>query len=155
MKKRVLLTAGLGLLLVLVVAGAAFAQGTNPPTGAKGALLDKAAKLMGLRGAFPFGGWKTYDAIAQALNLTPTQLFEQLHSGKTLDEIAKAQGVDIQAVTDAAKDARQAQAREAIQKALDSGKITKERADWMLKGLENGWRAPRLPLAPRPGRAMK
>jgi len=155
MKKRVLLTAGLGLLLVLVVAGAAFAQGTNPPTGAKGALLDKAAKLMGLRGAFPFGGWKTYDAIAQALNLTPTQLFEQLHSGKTLDEIAKAQGVDIQTVRDAAKNARRSQARDAIQKGLDSGSITKERADWMLKGLENGWRFPRLPLAQRPGKAVK
>ena len=154
MKRKTLLAVGLSLLLVLVVAGAAFAQGTHPPTGAKGALIGKAAKFMGLRGAFPFGG-KTYDAVAKALNLTPTQLFEQLHNGKTLDEIAKAQGVDIQAVRDSAKNARQAQTRDAIQKALDSGKITKERADWMLKGLENGWRLPRLPLAQRPDKAVK
>jgi hypothetical protein len=152
MKKKTLWVAGLSLLLVLVVAGAAFAQGTNPPAKSKGALPNRIAEL---RGAFPFGGWKIYDAIAKALNLTPTQLFEQLHSGKTLDEIAKAQGMDIQAVRDAAKNARQAQARDAIQKALDSGSITKERADWMLKGLENGWRFPRLPLVQRPGKAAK
>jgi hypothetical protein len=152
MKKKALLTVGVSLLLVLVVAGAAFAQGTNPPAKPKGALPDKIAEL---RGALPFGGWKIYDAVAEALKLTPTQLFEQLHGGKTLKQVAEAQGVDMQAVQDAVKGARETQARAAIQKALDDGKITKERADWMLKGLENGWRAPRLPFAPRPGRATK
>ena len=152
--KKALLTVGLSLLLVLVVAGAAFAQGTNPPAKPKGGLPNKAAEL---RGALPFGGsgWKIYDAVAEALKLTPTQLFEQLHGGKTLKQAAEAQDVDMQVVQDAVKGARETQARAAIQKALDDGKITKERADWMLKGLENGWRAPRLPLAPRPGRAVK
>jgi hypothetical protein len=153
--KKALLTVSLSLLLVLVVAGAAFAQGTNPPTGAKGALADKAARLAGLRGALPFGGWKIYDAIAGALKLSPSQLFEQLHGGKTVKQVAETQGVQMQAVQDAMKNVRQAQARDAIQKALDNGKITKERADWMLQGLEKGWRIPRLPLALRLGKAAK
>jgi hypothetical protein len=150
--KKALLTAGLSLLLVLVVVGAAFAQGTNPPAKSKGALPNKSAEL---RGALPFGGWKIYDAVAEALKLSPSGLFEQLHSGKTLKQVAETQKVEMQVVQDAVKTARETQARAAIQKALDDGKITKERADWMLKGLENGWRSPRLPLAPRPGRAVK
>ena len=152
MKKKVLLTVGLSLLLVLVVAGAAFAQGTNPPAKPKGALPNKAAEL---RGALRFGDWKIYDAVAEALKLSPRQLFELLHGGMTLKQVVEAQGVDMQVVQDAVKAARETQARVAIQKALDDGKITKERADWMLKGLENGWRSPRLPLAPRLGKAVK
>ncbi|MGC8827606.1 MAG: hypothetical protein ACP5TV_11460, partial [Anaerolineae bacterium] len=52
------------------------------------------------------GSWAEFDAVAEALNLTPTQLFEQLHSGKTLAEIAEAQGVDITKVQEAAQAAR-------------------------------------------------
>jgi len=91
---------------------------------------------------WPAGGWNVFDAVAGALELTPDQLFEQLHGGKTVAEIAQAQGVDIQVVRDAARQARQEQARAAIQKALDEGKITQDQADWMLKGLENGWSWP-------------
>jgi N-acetylmuramoyl-L-alanine amidase len=52
-KKKALLTAGLSLLLVLLVASAASAQGTNLPTGA---FVDDAAVLAGLRGATPAKG---------------------------------------------------------------------------------------------------
>jgi len=147
MKKKILFTVSLGLVLALLIGGTVFAQGTPPPATPDKALFGKALKGgLGFRGPFmPFGGWQTYDAIAKALKLTPTQLFEQLHSGKTLEEIAKAQGVEMSAVQEAMKAARQTQARDAIQKALESGKITKERADWMLKGLENGWTRPMLP----------
>jgi hypothetical protein len=151
-KKKALLSVSLSVLLVLVVAGATFAQGPTPPAKSKGALADRIAEL---RGAFPFGGWRIYDAIAETLKLSPSQLFEQLHGGKTLKQVAETQGVQMQAVQDAVKNSRQAQARDAIQKALDSGKITKERADWLLKGLEKGWRIPRLPLALRLRRAAQ
>lgn len=139
MRKRVLLTIGLSVLLVLVIAGATFAQGTTPPATPKASLLGRAFGGGMFGGFTPFGGWQSYDAIAKALNLTPTQLFEQLHSGKTLAEIAKVQNVDMQVIQDAMKATRNSQAREAIQKGLDSGKFTKEQADWMSKGLENGW----------------
>ena len=140
--KKILLTVSLSLVLALLVAGTVFAQGTQPPAAPGKALKDG----QGFRGPFlPFGGWESYDAIAKALKLTPTQLFEQLHSGKTLAEIATAQGVEMTAVQEAMKAARQTKARDAIQKAQENGKITTERADWMLKGLENGWNKPMLP----------
>jgi hypothetical protein len=146
MKKKILLTVSLSLVLALLIAGTVFAQGTPPAAPGK-AFAGKVLKDgLGLRGPFmPFGGWQTYDAIAKALKLTPTQLFEQLHGGKTLAEIATAQGVEMTAVQEAMQAARQTKARDAIQKAQESGKITKERADWMLKGLENGWHRPLLP----------
>ena len=145
MKKKLLLVVGVGLLLAVLVGGVAMAQGATPTTdSALPPLTDKApgpeASLMGFH--MPQGGWAVYDAVAEALNLTPTELFEQLHSGKTLAEIAEAQGVDLQTVRDAAKTARQEAARQAITKAVEDGKITQEHADWMLQGLDNGWSFP-------------
>ncbi len=145
MKKKVLLTLSLSVVLVLLIVGTVLAQGTQPPAarGTPGKILKNGAWFRGP--SVPFGGWQTYDAIAQVLKLTPTQLFEQLHSGKTLQEIATAQNVEMTAIQEATKAARQTQARDAIQKAQESGKITKDRADWMLKGLENGWNKPMFP----------
>lgn len=144
MRKKVLLTLGLSVLLALLVAGTAAAQGTQPPTPpAPFKALKDGFWFRGL--GMPFGGWQTYDAVAAALKLTPTQLFEQLHSGKTLQEIAAAQGVEMSAVQEAIKSARLNQAREGIRKAQESGKLSKERADWMLQGLEKGWFKPMLP----------
>ena len=136
MRKKTLLTLGLSVLLVFLAAGTAVAQGA----------LKDGFWFRGL--GMPFGGWQTYDAVAAALKLTPTQLFEQLHSGKTLAEIAAAQGVEMSAVQEAIKTAHLNQARSAIQKAQESGKISKERADWMLQGLEKGWFKPMLPGLP-------
>lgn len=152
MKKRILLAVSLSLVLALLVGGTALAQTPTPP--AKGGVFGKFWGGIPFPFFKPFGDWQTFDAVAQALKLTPTQLFEQLHSGKTLEEIAKAQSVDMQAVQDAIKSVHTSRAREAIQKAQESGKITKEQADWMLKGLENGWwgrMMPRMPRMPRWG----
>jgi uncharacterized protein (DUF433 family) len=144
MKKRILLTVGLSVMLALLVVGTVLAQGNQPPItpNAPGKALKDGLLF---RPFGPFGGWQVYDAVAAALKLTPTQLFEQLHSGKTLQEIAAAQKVEMSAIQDAIKAARQSKAREAIQKAQEQGKITKDRAEWMLKGLENGWNKPMLP----------
>ena len=71
MRKRVLLTIGLGVLLVLVVVGATFAQGTTPPATPRASLQGKLFGG-GLFGGFmPFGDWQSYDAVAKALNLNP------------------------------------------------------------------------------------
>ena len=77
--------------------------------------------------------------MAKALNLTPTQLFEALHSGKTLDEIAKAQGVDLAKVQEAANAARIQAMKDKIAQAVKDGKMTQEQADWLLQGLEKGY----------------
>ena len=83
--------------------------------------------------------WDNFDAMAKALNLTPTQLFEALHSGKTLDEIAKTQGVDLAKVQEAANAARVQAMKDKIAQAVKDGKMTQEQADWLLQGLEKGY----------------
>jgi hypothetical protein len=88
---------------------------------------------------FRGGDMENFDAIAKALNLTPTQLFEQLHSGKTLDEIAKAQGVDLTKLQEAANAARVQAMKEGIAQAVTDGKMTQDQADWLLRGLDKGY----------------
>jgi hypothetical protein len=92
---------------------------------------------------FGGGDWTVYDTAADELGLTPEELFVELHSGKSLDEIAEAAGVELQAVYDAMSDAARAgqekSMREAIAEALADGSISQEEADWLLEGLEQGF----------------
>ncbi len=129
-------------LLGLMLAVPALAQGNTPPTTptpdtGKGLGLGRGWGHFG-RGFFG-GSWATFDAVAEALGLTPEQLFSELHSGKTLEEIAEERGVDIQKVYDAAKAARVQQMKEAIQQAVEDGRMTQDQADWLLEGLEKGY----------------
>jgi len=83
--------------------------------------------------------WTMFDTAAEALGLTPEELFAELHSGKSLEEIAEAQGVEMTAVQDALN-AAQAEARqEAIKQAVEDGKMSQAQADWLLEGLEQGF----------------
>lgn len=128
---------GIGLLLGLVgllMVVPVFAQGNTPPAPTPG---------FGGRG-FGLGpglgkSWAVFDAAAQALGLTPEQLFSELHSGKTLEEIAQARNVDIQKVYDAMKAAHIQEMKAAIQQAVQDGRITQEQADWLLEGLDKGY----------------
>jgi hypothetical protein len=135
---KFLKVAGIATLVAVVgmvaVAGFALAQGpTDQPSG----WLGPGPGLgFGLRGV---GEWSTFDAAAEALGLTPDQLFTELHSGKTLSDIATEKGVDLQAVQDAMNAARQAAEQQAIEQAVTDGQISREQADWMLQGLQNGW----------------
>jgi hypothetical protein len=85
------------------------------------------------------GSWATFDATAQALGLTPEQLFAELHAGKSLADIAQAQGVDLQKVQDAINAARIQAMKDAINQAVKDGKISQAQADWLLQGLEQGF----------------
>jgi hypothetical protein len=143
-KKLAVLVGALALITVIgvVAAGAAFAQ-TAAPTPVPDAAPAQPFEGRGMMGrGFGFGGpgsWANFDAMAQALNLTPTQLFEALHSGKTLAEIAKTQGVDLAKVQEAAKAARIQAMKDKIAQAVKDKKITQQQADWLLQGLENGY----------------
>jgi hypothetical protein len=149
MKKKLLLSVAVVLLLVFVVAGSVVyaqegtppAQGTNPaPAAGTAAPAAKTPKAQALaRFGIPGVGWKAFDAAADALKLTPTQLFERLHSGETLPQIAQAQGVNLQTVQQAVTTVRQDAAAQAVSKAVQSGRITQSRGDWLLQGLKNGW----------------
>lgn len=130
------LTVAVGLLVVNMV----FAQVETPATPTTP--TTPSLKLWGGKGFGLWGrggSWTDFDAVAKALNLTPTQLFEQLHSGKTLEEIAEAQGVDLAKVQEAANASRIQTLKDAIAQAVKDGKMTQEQADWLLQGLEKGY----------------
>ena len=139
-KKRLVLLAGVALIVLLLagLAGAAlvFAQEPTPtvPFGGRGGGWG--------RGGFGWadgGQWTMFDKAAEALGLTPEEFFAELHAGKSLTEIAEAKGVDVQTVYDAMNAARVEAKRQAIQQAVEDGRISQEQADWMLQGLEKGW----------------
>ncbi len=142
MSRKWLIVAGVGLtaaLLVLAVAIPALAQNPTPtpstPTTPKGWFGWGRGFGFGMRGG---NSWQNFDAVAKALGLTPEQLFTELHSGKTLDDIAKEKGVDLQKVYDAMKASQIEAFRAEIEQAVKDGKLTREQADWLLKGLELG-----------------
>jgi hypothetical protein len=127
-----LLVAAIGLTAAVGVSLAQGPSGTPTPGDRGGPGLD-----LGIMGGG--GDWTAFDAAAKALGLTPTELFTELHSGKTLTDIAKDKGVDIETVTQAVKDVRQAAMKKAIEQAVTDGRMTRDQADWTLKGIETGW----------------
>jgi hypothetical protein len=131
-----------GLLVVgaltAVVVGSALAQEPTPPDSA-----DRSFAGRGWGGFHYFGGdgWTMFDAAAEALGLTPEELFTELHSGKSLAEVAEAQGVDMETLQDAMQAARV----EAIQQAVEDGTLTQEQAERMLERPERAERMPERP----------
>jgi hypothetical protein len=146
-KKRFVLLSGgalVALLLVGLVGGTlVFAQDTDPtPVGAgpRG------------RGDFPGwdgGSWVLFDAAAEALDLTPVQLFTELHDeGKTLSEVAEEQGVDLDALDEAMNASRTETMRGRIEQAVEDGNLSQGQADWMLEGLDQGYMGGRHGMGP-------
>jgi len=143
MKKKLLIGAGVALIVLLLagLAGATFvfAQEPTPPIpfgwhgGGRG--------MGGFgRGGFGWAGggqWTMFDTAAEALGLTPEELFAELHAGKSLDDIAEAKGVDVQTVYDAMSAARGEAMQQALQQAVEDGRLTQEQADQMIGRLEN------------------
>ncbi len=133
MKKRFMILAGAALAVVLLgaaVAMPAFADEPTPeaPFGCHG-------RGFGLWG----GSWTRFDTAAEALGLTPEEFFAELHAGKGLAEIAEEQGIELEAVHDATNALRVEARTEAIEQAVEDGRISQEQADWLLEGLERGF----------------
>jgi uncharacterized membrane protein len=136
-KKRLLVISSGALVLLLLVGLAGgtlvFAQDTEPATsqpgpGGRGDMLGRG------------GSWAQFDVAAEALGLTPNELFVELHdAGKTLTEIAEEKGVDITAVQEALNASRTEAQRQAIEQAVADGTMSQEQADWLLEGLEKGF----------------
>ena len=149
-KRLLLIPLVLAIVLGVLVAGAALAQTATPPASQSAPnSASPAAPAQGLgRGlGFFFGlgnvngkqDWTVFDTIAKTLKLTPAQLFDQLHSGKTLSEIATAQGVDINSVQSAVQSARTQAIKDQINQAVKDGRITQDQANWLLQGLDKGY----------------
>ena len=121
---------------VLYGATAASAQEPEPTATVCPLCDDGKLHLFGWGG----GSWAQFDAAAEALGLTPNELFAELHDeGKTLAEIAEEKGVDMAAVQDALNASRAEAQRQAIQQAVEDGNLSQEQADWLLEGLEKGF----------------
>jgi hypothetical protein len=94
------------------------------------------------RGLFGLGNggmWTMFDTAAEALGLTPDELFGELHGGKSLDEVAEARGVEMETLQEALSAAREAAMRDAIAQAVEDGNMSQEQADWLIEGLDNGF----------------
>jgi hypothetical protein len=133
--------AGVAALVVAVslvaVVGVSLAQGPTPTPTPHG-------KFGGGMGWFGFGmggqgGWAAFDATAKALGMTPDELFNELHSGKTLADIEKEKNVDAQTVANAVAAVRKDAISKAIEQAVTDGRLTRAQADWLLQGLNQGW----------------
>ncbi len=136
-KKRILIIASVALVVLMLVgltgATLVFAQEPTPPI--------PFGRHGGGRGMGGFGGagdgqWTMFDTAAEALGLTPEELFAELHAGKSLEEVAEEQGVEIETVQDTMNEARAEARLEMIEQAVEDGTLTQEQADWMLEGLE-------------------
>jgi hypothetical protein len=73
------------------------------------------------------------------LGMTVDELSTQLWGGKTLADLAEEAGVDLQSIRDAAEAAQKAAQKDAIEQAVTDGKMSREKADWLLEGLDKGY----------------
>lgn len=154
-RKRVLWISG-ALLAALLLAGlftvnTVFAQEPTPPTPDEdvpfgpGGMRGFGRRGFGGRGfgrGFFGGGedrWSTFDTLAEALGLTPVELFTELHAGRSLEEIAEEQGVDLEEVQEVMHAARTGQMEERIAQAIEDGLMSEEQAEWLLEGIEQGY----------------
>ncbi len=71
--------------------------------------------------------------------MTSDDLSTQLKSGKTLADLATEKGVTLQVVQDAIRAARKADFTTQITQAVTDGKMTQDKADWLLEGLNKGY----------------
>jgi hypothetical protein len=131
----------MSMLAVLVVgalaiglAGTALAQGETPE--AEKETAPRAGRFHFGRGP---GGDVAMEAIAEALGMTTDELSLQLWAGESLADLAEEAGVELQDLRDAVTAAQEAAQRDAIEQAVEEGTITREHADWLLEGLDNGY----------------
>lgn len=138
MKGKFLLVGGIVLLVALVGAGLAFAQGQtpdpNPYPGYGGMMSGYGYGMMGGYGYGMMGGssygpmhGEMLAAFAAELGLSEEQVQARLYEGETMWEIALAEGLTEEQVIDLMENAHDA----ALQAAVEAGVLTEEQAEWM------------------------
>lgn len=152
MKRRtkVLVASVVGVALAAGLTGVALASGPawegNTPAG-NGSQTTLRVQDASADGTYPceagfsgpmFGGsggigmYAQWDSLSDLLGLTPQEIQEQRFEGKTLLEIAEAQGVSEQQLIDAII----AERTELLQERVDAGYITQEQADAIIEEME-------------------
>ena len=136
-KKKLWMFVG-GTLIAMLLIGSVgavvvYAQDATPTPTA----THRAWPGNGVHGTYLTGA--ELDAAANALGMTSADLTAELKSGKTLSQIATEKGVNLQTVLAAIQAARKADFTTQISQAVTAGKITQDKANWLLKGLDKGY----------------
>jgi hypothetical protein len=134
-----------GIVGICVIAALAFgatrialAQDETPPTTTDSEeTADFRHGMLGGRGFH--GSQAGSEAVAEALGMTTDELEAALQDGKTLADLAEEKGVEIQALRDATEAAEKTARIEQIEQAVTDGDLTREQADWMIEGIQNGY----------------
>jgi hypothetical protein len=144
-KKLALTLSAIALVTVMGVAtvGSALAQTTTPPAqaspGATATQPNHGDFGLGMAFGFRGGNSAAFDLVAEKLGMTPTQLFEALHSGQTLSQIATEKGVDLATIETALNANRVTDMKAQLAQAVKDGTMTQAEADWWTTGVDNGW----------------
>ncbi len=85
------------------------------------------------------GDETTLKAAAEALEMTADELSTQLRGGKTMADLAEEKGVALADVQAAVEAAQKAASKDAIEQAVTDGTLSREKADWMLEGIDKGY----------------
>lgn len=140
---KVTLTATIVVLIIAALGvGFAFAQTPTPPApwGNGYGMMGNGNGMMGgyaqngvsniHQWMLNTGGMHTlvWNGLAEALGLTPDELNAQLADGKTLAQVAEAQGVSQEQLAAALENSVKA----GLEKAVAEGVLTQQQADWML-----------------------
>ncbi len=127
--------------LGMATVGTALAQTTTPPAQTTPGTTTTQPKQDGLGLGFGFRGGDSaaFDLVAEKLGMTPAQLFEALHGGKTLSQIATEKGVDLATIETALNADRVTEMKAQLAQAVKDGTMTQEEADWWTIGLDKGW----------------
>ena len=126
----------------VATAGTALAQTATPPaqTTPDGTTTQPKHDDFGLGRAFGFrGDSSSFDVVAEKLGMSPAELFEALHGGKTLSEIATEKGVDLATIETALNANRVTETKARLAQAVEDGTMTQEEADWWTTGIDKGW----------------
>ncbi|MGE5601482.1 MAG: hypothetical protein ACM30E_00425 [Nitrososphaerales archaeon] len=142
-KKLGLAVAAIALVTAMGITtvGTALAQTSTPPAQATPGTTTTQPKQndFGLGFGFRGGDSSAFDLVASKLGMTPAELFEALHSGKTLSQIATEKGVDLATIETALNANRVTEMKARLAQAVTAGTITQEEADWWTTGIDKGW----------------
>jgi hypothetical protein len=136
MKKLLGVAALVGIVAALGISSVASAQSSVTPTPT--APTEQAAPREGF-GPRGLHSQAALEAAAKALGMTTDELSAELWGGKTLSDIAEEKGVDIVAVQAAVEAAQIAETKTAIEQAVTDGTMTRDKADWLIEGLDAGY----------------
>lgn len=142
MTRRKTLYAAAGAVVALVLlfgglgASVAAAQEPTPEDTAGCPMWGWARDFLGFGRAGQLG---LFEKAADVLGLTPEGLRSEMQAGKTIEEVAEGQGVEVEDLREALNQARDEAMHEAIERAVEEDEMTREQADWLLEGMEQGF----------------